>query len=314
MCGHWQREPKRTLAYPLLERLLATGKGRGLETVCYSGGDPFAVPELLNDVLAWHEDNPEVDFGIVTAGVADWNRIELRQLAKARWVRVSLDTVKSAKYKEIRGGQLSLTSVLDSIDRMLAAGVNVCIGAVLHKQNAEDVIEVAEYAMTKQIKEVRAWQARPHQRSQKMRVVDFDQDHRHLVEWLRRTAIHLCKLGISNNFHTLADDLLYPAEFRGFPHCYVALYQAFVDASGTIFPCCTTAGDTQKQIPAICVPGMNYGNLQTSMVGLMWANAVKFFEATWKEGFPSVCREGCVPKHIEANQIAYENWGTKCFQ
>src|SRR5579883_97485 len=50
-CGHWVRPNKRRYPLSPLLRLLNFGKERGLESVVYTGGDPFAYGPELNTVM-----------------------------------------------------------------------------------------------------------------------------------------------------------------------------------------------------------------------------------------------------------------------
>src|SRR4030065_170754 len=103
MCGHWQRPNKSVLAWHDLMPFLAQAKGKGLESVCYSGGDPFTY-YAINDVMEWHMNN-DIKFGFITGGYVP-SSIDMSLLKCAQWVRVSLDAIGCDAYANIRGGGL----------------------------------------------------------------------------------------------------------------------------------------------------------------------------------------------------------------
>src|SRR4030067_1172532 len=127
MCGHWQRPNKSVLAWHDLMSFLAQAKGNGLESVCYSGGDPFTY-YAINDVMEWHMNN-DIKFGFITGGYVP-SSIDMSLLKCAQWVRVSLDAIGCDAYANIRGGVL-FSEVDNSIKSMIRYGVNVELGITI---------------------------------------------------------------------------------------------------------------------------------------------------------------------------------------
>lgn len=143
MCSHPQRKPMHELALEDWISWLAHFKSKGVETICYSGGDPLAY-HYINRVMDWHNSCWGIPFGMTIAGHVPAH-IDLALLATARWVRVSLDAVTPSVYEQCRGGT-PVSKVLDGIKRMKAAGVNVCLGITTHSGNINDLPNVLAFA------------------------------------------------------------------------------------------------------------------------------------------------------------------------
>jgi MoaA/NifB/PqqE/SkfB family radical SAM enzyme len=309
MCGHWKRKEMHTLDLDQLIYFLSIGSAHGLETVGYSGGDPMAEPELLNMVMVWHRAS-EVAFGIVTSGFVP-EKVDLKLLAEASWVRVSLDTVDMGRYNQIRGGDIHCLDVLGGIKKMVKAGVKVGVGTVLHKLNYNKIHELGQAVVGLGVKEFRVWPVRSHPTSQGMAL-----GTKELFE-AKQQLISLRGLleanHVDNNIENAIGELFNPLEFAEFRRCYVSLYQAFVDASGYVYTCCTTAGDTEAQANQEPL-----GSLQDCHRGLytpcqVYEKAVEFSKIE-AATLPGICRSHCITRHIIANRIAEQHWGDICFQ
>ena len=209
MCGHWHREKKASLPFKDLRRFLVEPIALGLQTICYTGGDPMAYPEI-NTLLEYHNLGAGygIDFGIVTAGFVP-HTVHIDYLYKAKWVRVSLDAIGEERYKVCRGG-VSFNAVDDSIKRMLNYDVNVELGVTVHKDNINHIGEIYEYA-------------------EKLGIEKFEvrTAYRHSDEMLSP---------IQKQFH--------PKPVQA---CYASLFQLFIDAYGFVYPCCIMAGDTEAE-------------------------------------------------------------------
>lgn len=118
----------------------------GVRAVTFSGGgEPLVYPyieETMEEIL-----NAGIDLSIITNGsMLKGRRAEL--LAKAKWVRISIDSINAAKYAEIRGiGEEALPCLLNNIeafarikDKSCELGINFVIG----KENYTEVTQVAE--------------------------------------------------------------------------------------------------------------------------------------------------------------------------
>ena len=118
----------------------------GIKKIKFTGGEPLLYPHLI-ELIKYYECNID-DISITTNGIG-LNEIayELKR-SGLKSVNISLDSLKSYKYKSItRGG--NLTDVLKSINRCLELGIKVKINCVVIKRfnddEVYDFIEMANY-------------------------------------------------------------------------------------------------------------------------------------------------------------------------
>jgi radical SAM protein with 4Fe4S-binding SPASM domain len=165
----------------------------------------------------------KIEFGLITSGYAS-SEIDLMLLSKARWVRVSLDTVNAFAYQESRGGELTVDMVIDSIELMKAAGVNVELTITVHKHNTAYLNELFEWAYMHRIS------------------IDIHPIFGRTFSKDENMAIARWRYSFINKGLTFQ-----PHEFNSyqFEKCSAVYYQCFIDASGDIYPCCNAAGDTR---------------------------------------------------------------------
>lgn len=303
MCGHWKRRNKSQLDIEALTDFLSFGKSKGLESVGYSGGDPFAY-KAFNKLMEWHTRNG-VAFGVVTAGfVPKW--VDMKLLSQAAWVRVSLDTVDKEMYKELRGGSISLSEVFDSVSQMVEAGVRVGIGATITRHNVDPgtIGGILHYATSNGIQEIRLWLVRDHSR-----ISPDPTQKKVLARFLTSSLEHLSIL--DTNLETVIESLNPQPEIVCFKHCYVTLYQLFIDADGSIYPCCTTAGDTEAVARLAPYGSIYRKDLKIHWEIVVWTDIVRFSQSV---KLLQICSSECILRHRIANRIAEENWDVKSFQ
>ena len=120
----------------------------GITKIKFTGGEPLLYPHLIELIKYAHYECNIDDISITTNGIG-LNEIayELKR-SGLKSVNISLDSLKSYKYKSItRGG--NLTDVLKSINRCLELGIKVKINCVVIKRfnddEVYDFIEMANY-------------------------------------------------------------------------------------------------------------------------------------------------------------------------
>ena len=120
----------------------------GIKKIKFTGGEPLLYPHLKELIKYAHYECNIDDISITTNGIG-LNEIayELKR-SGLKSVNISLDSLKSYKYKSItRGG--NLTDVLKSINRCLELGIKVKINCVVIKRfnddEVYDFIEMANY-------------------------------------------------------------------------------------------------------------------------------------------------------------------------
>ena len=115
----------------------------GIKKIKFTGGEPLLYPHLIELIKYAHYECNIDDISITTNGIG-LNEIayELKR-SGLKSVNISLDSLKSYKYKSItRGG--NLTDVLKSINRCLELGIKVKINCVVIKRFNDDE-EMANY-------------------------------------------------------------------------------------------------------------------------------------------------------------------------
>lgn len=120
----------------------------GIKKIKFTGGEPLLYPHLIELIKYAHYECNIDDISITTNGIG-LNEIayELKR-SGLKSVNISLDSLKSYKYKSItRGG--NLTDVLKSINRCLELRIKVKINCVVIKRfnddEVYDFIEMANY-------------------------------------------------------------------------------------------------------------------------------------------------------------------------
>lgn len=297
MCSHWRRKDKQVLSKPAIMDFLEYGESKGLESVCYSGGDPFAYKsESLNSIMYWHVAN-NVNFGFIASGFVP-DIVDLELLALSSWVRCSIDDVGDPEYRQSRGG-IGWAKVQTSLANMIKAGVNVCFGVTIHKYNQYHIGKVFELAMNLGIKEVRTWVVRnvPEMRPSNPGYVAYT-----LCSFRDRFE----KCGIEHNLDQALDILYGHSEQLPFDHCYACLYQLFIDASGDIYPCCIIAGDTEES--AHHPPLGHILDKWPQMVTQIYK-----YSTIESEQLPQICGSNCILRLSTINHFAGEQWEDKHF-
>lgn len=298
MCGHWKRKNKSSLDLTRLIEFLTYGQDHGLETVCYSGGDPFLYGEDLNILMRWHIDN-NVKFGFITAGYVPWGQIDFGLLPKAEWVRCSLDAVDPDVYRASRGG-ISCDKVVESIEMMVANNVNVCFGITIHRKNETNIKDIFDFAISLNIHEVRAWIVR--------NVDGLEPENKALLASMLSLYRQLFKMtNIDNNLVDTLNILESKREQLPFDRCYACLFQLFIDANGDVYPCCIIAGDTESS-----ANHSPLGNIHNDSWRVIKSWIDNFSALSFKE-LPAICRRNCILRLSTINHFANKYWEEQNF-
>lgn len=286
MCGHWKRKNKTSLDVNFLENFLVYLRANGLETVCFSGGDPLKY-EHFNRIADFCS-HIKIDYGIVTAGHIP-SHIDDDVLKNARWIRVSLDSIKEDKYKEIRGGQISAYAVRLGIFKMFDIGANVELGITIHSKNHEEVIDVYRWARNYGIKNISARTIYSHSSNPLQLKKD---DIRK-----RRVEAKQYKVNFTGDFN--------PSYTK---NCWASQYQLFLRANGEVYPCCIIAGDTEKSEKISASLGSIYETGYDDII----MNA-RSFTFSRRNDIINICNNNCIPRLNEINKVVEETMQTKNF-
>ena len=120
----------------------------GIKKIKFTGGEPLLYPHLIELIKYAHYECNIDDISITTNGIGLNEIVYELKRSGLKSVNISLDSLKSYKYKSItRGG--NLTDVLKSINRCLELGIKVKINCVVIKRfnddEVYDFIEMANY-------------------------------------------------------------------------------------------------------------------------------------------------------------------------
>ena len=120
----------------------------GIKKIKFTGGEPLLYPHLIELIKYAHYECNIDDISITTNGIGLNEIAYVLKRSRLKSVNISLDSLKSYKYKSItRGG--NLTDVLKSINRCLELGIKVKINCVVIKRfnddEVYDFIEMANY-------------------------------------------------------------------------------------------------------------------------------------------------------------------------
>ena len=313
MCGHWKRENKSIMDLPILLSFLSAAKEMGLETVCYSGGDPFAYPVNGLIRLIEHHQKLGISYGFITSGFCNSDLVQ--HLKSAEFVRVSLDSVDAEMYKDSRGG-VALDKVMESIGEMLWSEVNVGFGITAHRINVAGIEDVLRYAIKTGVSEVRVWPCR-----EVPDLVMTANQTRRLSGVLSKYADILDLTNVSNNLKETAYSLV-SGERVGlsFDQCYACLYQLFIHPNADVYPCCITAGDTQDT--SHCDPLFNIkmlsetellSNSDTADLFAIYWNRIMDYHSIKIANLPAICRRNCIPRLSTINHFAGKEMNRKLF-
>ena len=299
MCGHWRRPDKTTLPFnDLRTRVLDYGAANGLESVCYSGGDPMCLPRgELVDLMCWHKAK-DVAYGFITAGYVPEKRMldsEFKDLiVGASFIRCSVDSLKN--YSTLRGGSLNIEQVANSVSNLRCAGAKVGLGITIHDRNANEIKALTDFAIDLDIREVRMWVVRNDQ--------NILPDTKYAVD-LYRALVRLSALGISNNLD-LTIDAIYNSEDVEFQRCISSLYQFYINAKGDVYACCITAGEPEELTNDPPVANIYSCHREAVLVKLKKWSERKRCE------LPKCC-DHCIPRTSHVNRCWDERSKDKCF-
>lgn len=143
--------PKDQISREKMQEIVNDLGDMGVKAVTFSGGgEPLAYPFILQTMQAVLENN--IDLSIITNGQLLYGDVA-GTLAKARWVRISLDAADAGTYSRIRCIPLnSFDKVCDNIRRFAGIKPKECelgINFVINHENAGQVYDAA--AMVKDL-------------------------------------------------------------------------------------------------------------------------------------------------------------------
>lgn len=138
--------PRDMIPREKMMEIISDMKMMGVKAVTFSGGgEPLIYPyieEAMERIL-----DAGIDLSIITNGsMLEGKKAEL--LARAKWVRISIDSMDAANYAKIRGiGEDALPRLLENIEAFAQMKNDTCelgINFVIGKENYTEIEQVAE--------------------------------------------------------------------------------------------------------------------------------------------------------------------------
>lgn len=146
-CQRWKVSPediKKELKTEEWKKIIRDCKKVGVEIIDFSGGEPFLRKDIWELISEAKKNKLQVY--INTNGYFLPDAAEKIAEHNVDMVVVSIDSVNSAKHNMIRQTDGLWEKAVDGVSKLKKAGVNVAIGAVLIKDNLNEVNEFINFA------------------------------------------------------------------------------------------------------------------------------------------------------------------------
>ena len=273
MCSHPQKPVKHTVSGSDWCSFIKKCSDIGLESVCYSGGDPFAHKDI-NMIMEAHI-QLGIAFGFITTGYIP-KSINRDYLKYASWIRVSLDAINPESYAKVRG-LIKVEKVLDCIDEMIDLGIEVGLAPTVHHYNKDDIFDVLDYAL---LKGLYVGVKTAYEGTIDLTGIDWNR-----IESYRT---YFDNKGLELRVYNGTD-------YESFNKCNAVYYQLFVDSKGDVYPCCTLGGDVTLEPAINALTNIRYGIENV----IHHRNAFSKLDSTQR---PSGCKN-CIGRLTEINHI-----------
>jgi cyclic pyranopterin phosphate synthase len=135
---------KQLLTYEEMERLVQVLARLGVSKVRITGGEPFVRTGLMDFMHRLAAVDGLTDISMTTNGVLTAPHVADLAAMGVKAVNLSLDTLDRERFHKITRRD-ELPAVLDTLDKLLAAGIETKINAVvMDGQNTQDLVPLAE--------------------------------------------------------------------------------------------------------------------------------------------------------------------------
>jgi cyclic pyranopterin phosphate synthase len=135
---------KQLLTYEEMERLVQVLARLGVSKVRITGGEPFVRTGLMDFMHRLAAVDGLTDISMTTNGVLTAPHVADLAAMGVKAVNLSLDTLDRERFHKITRRD-ELPAVLDTLDNLLAAGIETKINAVvMDGQNTQDLVPLAE--------------------------------------------------------------------------------------------------------------------------------------------------------------------------
>jgi MoaA/NifB/PqqE/SkfB family radical SAM enzyme len=265
MCDHWKTENKKHLSLDAIKELWTEMNYYGGESICLTGGDPILHPNF-EEILSLKR---KFELGIICTGNFK-NDFDFNLLKGLSWLRFSIDSLNSLKYKMIRGldnlRSRILPNVIKSKDYVEKVGINFTI----QKMNADEITEIIGFCVENGIYRLMLYPMH----GDGQLCIGEEETIKILMQLTEIFAKGYHQQIPENNFQFLYESLKQSLEdnldvrkvlYNNLP-CMINKIHLAIGSDGNVFPCETCADDTDA-----------YGER------VMWIDKVQIIDGSYKE-------------------------------
>ncbi|QJW91234.1 GTP 3',8-cyclase MoaA [Spirosoma taeanense] len=139
---------KQLLTYEEMERIVRVLAQLGVQKVRITGGEPFVRTDLMAFLHQLAAIDGLTDLSLTTNGVLTAPHVADLAALGVKAVNLSLDTLDRDRFRQITRRD-ELPAVLNTLDALLAAGIQTKINAVvMDGQNTQDLVPLADLTRT----------------------------------------------------------------------------------------------------------------------------------------------------------------------
>jgi dGTPase len=134
------------------EEIIKFIAGLNPERIVISGGEPLLDEDLINKLLMIKNMCKDSYISLSTNGSVNYNFVELKKYVDC--IDISIPTLNNKLYTEMRGKDF-VYQVKENIENVINLGINVRVSIMLSKINAQDLLELLDYAKKVSVNSVR---------------------------------------------------------------------------------------------------------------------------------------------------------------
>lgn len=132
----------RLLSTTQIKKILDEAKECGVYAINITGGDPFTRKDIFE--ILEYSITKDFCINISTKVLFDENEINKLIASGIKKLQISLDSCKNNETKELIGVDKYATKMMNIIQKLVQAGIEICVNTVVTKINIESIPELIE--------------------------------------------------------------------------------------------------------------------------------------------------------------------------